>query len=58
MEQGQPDLADKFTEFQGREGHSLAYILLSFPRVSLLYLSNELFFQEQLQYSPHKMQEG
>lgn len=36
----------------------VAYILLSFPRVSLLYLSNELFFQEQLQYSPHKMQEG
>lgn len=37
----------------------VTYILLSFPRVSLLYPDfNELFFQEQQQYSPHKMQEG
>lgn len=37
----------------------VTYILLSFPRVSLLYPDfNELFFQEQQQYSPHMMQEG
>lgn len=47
--QGRPDLADKFI-YNSKDEKGI-HLLLSFPRVSLLYPSNELFLQEQLQYS-------
>lgn len=36
MEQGQPDLADKFTEFQGREGHSCIHLAIVSTCISFI----------------------